>query len=128
MQTEYLNNHLKRTAQAQVSNDDASAELIAKPTSSNTDYNFWLWLEEINYAVWKPSQEGGHLEIIDASGDVVWKINTDGVKEGKVNFGGLRIGQNDSLEAVVSGSPNFQASCSVSVKAYTTRRKEYYGY
>lgn len=122
-------NYLDRSASVIVTNDDNGKILVAEPISTAVDYEWWLWLDELSYAVFEPSVEGGTLEIIDQDGDARWTINTDSIKEGTVEFGhdGLRIGQNGYLTASVANSPVKQASVSLSIKAHATRRKEYYG-
>jgi len=122
-------NYIDRSATVQVSNEVNGVTLVAEPTVTSADWDWYLWLDQIDYAVWKPSIEGGHLEIVDQDGTVRWKINTDGIKENSVSFGhsGIRVGQNGYLVAAVSGSPQKQASVSISVKAHTTRHSHNFG-
>lgn len=129
MDKHFGSTYLDRSTVAQVSNDENGITLVAEPLSTDADYNWWLFLDEINYAVWDPSVEGGTFEIVDQDGTVRWKINTDSVKENTVSFGidGIRVGQNGYLVASVANSPIKQASISISIKAHRTRRKEFYG-
>lgn len=105
-----------------VDNEEASLDLV--PIVGEGMY---LYLEELNYSVYKAAVGGdGILEIKDTNGIVKWAINVDGVKEDTISFGGegVLIGENVGLQAIVSGAGTVQASVSVGFKGHLSMRRK----
>src|SRR3990167_2669790 len=92
----------------QATNEDASVDLVSNPGST-----MFVYIEKLDLSVFKASSGGGGIaEIKDTDGNVIYTINTDGVKDISLDFGeeGLKIGPNLGIQLAVSGAQSGQAS------------------
>lgn len=109
-----------------VEEDAASLQIIPNVHGTRGDkYDMYLYVEKINFSVHKPAIGSNGICIIQSNaGDVLWKINVDGVKDPVIDWGteGVKVGteKDPGLQAVVSGADT-QASVSVGVTAHYNR-------
>jgi hypothetical protein len=99
----------------EVSNEDNGKQLIAAPGPT-----LFLWIESLGISVSKAAQGGGGEVIVkDTNGDVVWRINADGVKDFSVPCGenGIQVGPGVGLVVAAANAAGEQATASVGVSA-----------
>ena len=103
----------------QVTNDAGSNLIVPAPGSG-----MYVHIESINISVFRASTGGGIVRIQDTDGGVIWTMNTDGVKDIKLEFGqsGYLVGENLGVQAVVGDSNGEQASVSISVVGHKAFR------
>lgn len=101
-------------------NDDASLDLVSNPGTT-----MFVNITRINISVYEAAAGGGGVaEIKDTDGNIIYKINADGVKDISLNYGyeGLKKGPNVGVQVVVSGAQTKQASVSVAIMAHLSFR------
>ena len=107
----------------EVTNDSASLELVAAAPIGSGHY---LYIEKLHFSVYEPAiGSGGIFEIKDTSGNVIYTINADGVKDLNFDYGenGIKLKTaNVGLQIVVSGGQTKQASVSVMFKGHIDNR------
>lgn len=99
------------TGIAELSNESASVQLVAQPGST-----LYLFLERLDISVSKAATGGGGEIIVkNSTGDTVWRVNADGVKDVSLNWGeeGVRTGPGEGLVAVTANAQGNQAQASV---------------
>lgn len=107
----------------EVTNDDASLELVAASTVGSGHY---IYIEKLYFSVYEPAiGSGGIFRVRDTDGNSVHTVNADGVKDFLLDFGehGMKLKTaNVGLQIVVSGGQTKQASVSVMLKAHIDNR------
>jgi len=111
---------------AQVTNDNASAELIPRPAGEYWSPSAaYLYLEQASFSVYEAATGGGGVvKLLDTDGVEVWSAAADTVKDVVLDFGceGIRLNRGVGLQAIVSDGQTRQASVSVGVKAHRAFR------
>ena len=100
-----------------LTHDNAAGNIIPNPKQ-----NLKLYIERLIVSVYEAAIGGdGILEISDTKGNVIWRLNVDGVKDFDLPFGdlGTKVSEdiNVGVQAMLSGAST-QASVSIAVMAH----------
>jgi hypothetical protein len=105
----------------QVTNDSNALELVSSPGTT-----LILYIERITISVFEAAVGGGGiLEIKELdSGDVIYTINVDGIKDLTLDWGqeGMQLAVSNGVQVVVSGAQTKQASVSLAFKGHKSFR------
>jgi hypothetical protein len=104
----------------EVTNSSASLELVASPGSA-----LYLNVERVAISVYRAAVGGGGIaRLQDTSGNTIYTVNADGVKDVSLDLGdeGFQIGPNVGIQLVVGGAQGEQASVSCAISGHLTFR------